>query len=80
MPSSFEGKFTPKVVAPSVSLNQDNSHSLVKQILQSSCHHQAQQSAEWNSTTFDDWVQCENCKKWQMLPDDTDPASLPDKW
>ncbi|XP_022789609.1 transcription factor Sox-13-like [Stylophora pistillata] len=35
---------------------------------------------EWQSTSCDTWVQCENCKRWHMLPDDSNPSSLPEKW
>ena len=26
------------------------------------------------------WVQCEGCKKWRVLPDDINDASLPEQW
>ena len=38
------------------------------------------QSIQWTRRTCDVWAQCEGCKKWHMLPDNTDPTSLPDKW
>ena len=66
------------------SLNQDKCPSLqVKQMLQSSDNqagHSVEANMEWHPTACDMWVQCENCKKWHMLPDESDPASLPDKW
>jgi len=29
---------------------------------------------------MDDWVECDNCKKWRMLPPGSDIENLPDKW
>ena len=56
----------------------------MKQILQSSNPSQGDTSVAanigWRPSSCDMWVQCENCKKWHMLPDERDPASLPDKW
>ncbi|KAL7112677.1 hypothetical protein ACP275_04G017500 [Erythranthe tilingii] len=28
----------------------------------------------------EDWVSCDKCQKWRLLPLDTNPKSLPDKW
>ncbi|XP_048587154.1 uncharacterized protein LOC116619804 isoform X2 [Nematostella vectensis] len=28
----------------------------------------------------DNWVQCDKCKKWRMLSNNTDPSDLPEKW
>ena len=56
----------------------------------SPCKEQTQESSqgglsvkvnvEWHPGTADTWVQCEDCKKWHMLPEESDPAILPDKW
>ena len=76
-----EPELSQKMVKPSLIQNQDTS---------SSCEEQTQESSqggpslevnvEWCPSTSDTWVQCEDCKKWHMLPDDSNPATLPDKW
>lgn len=60
------------------------------QATSSPCKEQTQESSqggpsveinvEWRPSTSDTWVQCEDCKKWHMLPDESNPATLPDKW
>lgn len=33
-----------------------------------------------NVLEVDNWVQCNKCEKWRMLPPNVDPENLPDKW
>lgn len=61
----------------------DQVSNCLKDQIKSSCQDGApgaETKFEWGSTSCDNWVQCENCKKWHMLPDDSNPSSLPDKW
>ena len=80
--TAFEAKLSiQKVVTPNAQL--DSNHNLVKQTLQASdirSDPSVKGSMEWNPNAHDEWVQCENCKNWHMLPDDVTSASLPDKW
>ena len=79
--TTFESELSRKTVKPSSIQNQDTS---------SPCKEQTQESSqgglsvevnvELHPSTTDTWVQCEDCKKWHMLPDESDPAILPDKW
>ncbi|XP_068688975.1 uncharacterized protein [Montipora foliosa] len=64
-------------------LHQDDNHHFTMQNLKSSESHGSpvvKANVECHPSVCDLWVQCEKCKKWHMLPDETDPASLPDKW
>ncbi|XP_078384111.1 uncharacterized protein LOC144666560 isoform X2 [Oculina patagonica] len=64
-----------------ITQNQGESACSEKQILES---HQGgkfvEVNVEWYPSTSDMWVQCETCKKWHMLPDESYPATLPNKW
>jgi len=60
-----------------------NGHSYLMQILTSNEGRRSPMvkvNVDWHPNACDHWVQCEECKKWHMLPDETDPAILPDKW
>ena len=79
--TEFEPELSSKMVKSSTTQNQDTS---------SPCKDQTQESSqgglsvkvnmEWHPSAADTWVQCEDCKKWHMLPEESDPAILPDKW
>ena len=83
--TTFEAKSIQKVnMTPNIQLCQDSyNRNLVQQILQTPDHHSGPSGKgcmEWHPNTCDEWAQCENCKKWHMLPDEVASASLPDKW
>lgn len=82
--TTFETKSVQKVATANDPPCQYSNHSLVRQILQSCDSHNSGPSfeagMEWHHNSCDHWVQCEHCKQWYMLPDETNPASLPDKW
>ena len=79
--TAFEPELSRKMVKSSITQNQDT---------RSPCKEQTQESSqaglskevnvEWHPSNADTWVQCEDCKKWHMLPDESDPTILPDKW
>ena len=73
-----------KIVQPCIiTQNQRGSPCHVEQILksrQSGPSMGAKPNMEWRPNTCDMWVQCEICKKWHMLPDESDPVTLPEKW
>ena len=79
--TAIEPELSMKMVKSGIPQNQHTS---------SPCKDQTQESSqsalsvkvnsEWCPSTADTWVQCEDCKKWHMLPEESDPAILPDKW
>lgn len=74
-----------KMITKGVTQKEDGDQvsNCLKDQIKSSCQDGAsgaETKFEWGSTSCDNWVQCENCKKWHMLPDDSSPSSLPDKW
>ena len=84
LPATLESKSIQKSVTLNALLHQDDNHHFTMQNLKSSESHGSpvvKANVEWRPSTCDhQWVQCEKCKKWHMLPDETDSASLPDKW
>ena len=83
LPATLESKSIQKSVTLNALLHQDDNHHFTMQNLKSSESHGSpvvKANVEWRPSTCDQWVQCEKCKKWHMLPDETDPASLPGKW
>ena len=80
--TALEPKLSQKMSEPSITQNQGGSTCIEEQVQVS---HQGGRTSvevnmEWHSSTSDTWVQCETCKKWHMLPDESDPTMLPDKW
>ncbi len=80
--TALEPKLSQKMVEPAgITQNQGEGTCSERQILES---HQGgkfvEVNVEWYPSTSDMWVQCETCKKWHMLPDESDPVTLPDKW
>lgn len=79
--TAFEPELFRKMVKSSIAQNQDTI---------SPCNEKTQESSqgglseevnvEWHPSNADTWVQCEDCKKWHMLPDESDPKILPNKW
>ena len=85
LPATLESqsKSIQKSVTLNALLHQDDNHHFTMQNLKSSESHGSpvvKANVECHPSACDLWVQCDKCKKWHMLPDETDPASLPDKW
>ena len=79
--TALEPKLPQKMIELSITIDQRGSTFDDKEIQESRQDEpRVQVKREWQPRTSDMWVQCETCKKWQMLPDDSNPAILPDKW
>lgn len=86
-----QSEFKPATaIGPELSRKMVKSGPVQNQHTSSPCKDQTQESSQgglsvkvnigWCPSTADTWVQCEDCKKWHMLPEESDPAILPDKW
>ena len=78
---AVEPELSRKMVKSSITQNQDASSPYKEQTQESSQGELSEEvNVEWHPSNADTWVQCEECKKWHMLPDESDPTILPDKW
>ena len=79
--TAFEPEVSGQLVKQSIAQNKGTSPPC-KAKFQVSSHggHSVEGNVGWCPSTADTWVQCDDCRKWHMLPDESDPANLPDKW
>jgi len=79
--TAFEPELSRKLVKPGINKNKDTSPPCKENIQESRQGGLAVDvNVEWCPSAADTWVQCEDCRKWHMLSDESDPANLPDKW
>ena len=77
--TAFETELSSQLVKPSIT--QHTSPPCKEKIQESSqCGLSVEVNVEWSPSTVGTWVQYDDCRKWLMLPDESDPANPPDKW
>ena len=79
--TAFEPELSGQLIKPSITQNKDTILPCKDKTQESSQGgHSVDGNVERYPSTADTWVQCDDCRKWHMLPDESDPANLPDKW